>query len=95
MQEVSITTEGIQKNLKNFKPLDALCEYIWNGFDAQANKIEIKLHTNQLRLIDKISIIDKGLLMKNLVINLNHLMIQRKLGIQKKLTIHYRMGDKE
>ena len=32
MQEVSITTEGIQKNLKNFKPLDALCEYIWNGF---------------------------------------------------------------
>ena len=60
MQEVSITTEGIQKNLKNFKPLDALCEYIWNGFDAQANKIEIKLHTNQLRLIDKISIIDNG-----------------------------------
>ena len=37
----------------------------------------------------------QGLLMKNLVINLNHLMIQRKLGIQKKLTIHYRMGDKE
>ena len=24
MQEVSITTEGIQKNLKNFKPLDEL-----------------------------------------------------------------------
>lgn len=42
MQEVSITTEGIQKNLKNFKPLDALCEYIWNGFDAQANKIAYK-----------------------------------------------------
>ena len=43
MQEVSITTEGIQKNLKNFKPLDALCEYIWNGFDAKANKIEITI----------------------------------------------------
>ena len=34
MQEVSITTEGIQKNLKNFKPLDALCEYIWNGVNT-------------------------------------------------------------
>lgn len=33
MQEISITTEGIQKNLKKFRPLDALCEYIWNGFD--------------------------------------------------------------
>lgn len=26
MQEVSITPEGIQKNLKNYKPLDALGE---------------------------------------------------------------------
>lgn len=39
MQEVSVTTEGIQKNLKNFKPLDALCEYIWSGFDAQADRV--------------------------------------------------------
>lgn len=60
MQEVSITTEGIQKNLKNFKPLDALCEYIWNGFDAQATKVEIKLHTNPLGLINMISVIDNG-----------------------------------
>ena len=60
MQEVSITTEGIQKNLKNFKPLDALCEYIWNGFDAQADKVEIKLNTNELGLINVISVIDNG-----------------------------------
>ena len=60
MQEVSITTEGIQKNLKKFKPLDALCEYIWNGFDAQATKVEIKLHTNPLGLINMISVIDNG-----------------------------------
>lgn len=60
MQEVSITTEGIKKNLKNFKPLDALCEYIWNGFDAQATKVEIKLHTNRFGLINMISVIDNG-----------------------------------
>jgi hypothetical protein len=60
MQEVSITTEGIQKNLKNFKPLDALCEYIWNGFDAQADRVEVKLHTNDFGLINMISIVDNG-----------------------------------
>lgn len=60
MQEVSITTEGIQKNLKNFKPLDALCEYIWNGFDAQADTVCINLHTNELGLINMISVIDNG-----------------------------------
>ena len=32
MKNVLITPEGIQKNLKNIKPLDAICEYIWNGF---------------------------------------------------------------
>ena len=60
MQEVSITTEGIQKNLKNFKPLDALCEYIWNGFDAQADRVDVKLHTNEFGLINMISIVDNG-----------------------------------
>lgn len=60
MQEVSITTEGIQKNLKNFKPLDALCEYIWNGFDAQADTVEVKLHANEFGLISMIAIADNG-----------------------------------
>ncbi len=60
MQQVSITTEGIQKNLKNYKPLDALCEYIWNGFDAQADTVFVKLHTNEFGLINMISVIDNG-----------------------------------
>ena len=60
MQEVSITTEGIQKNLKNFKPLDALCEYIWNGFDAKADTIKIQLYMNELGLINMISVVDNG-----------------------------------
>lgn len=60
MKKVSITTEGIQKNLKKFKPMDALCEYIWNGFDAQATTIRIDLETNILGLIHMISIKDNG-----------------------------------
>lgn len=60
MQEISITTEGIQKNLKKFRPLDALCEYIWNGFDAQASVINIELYKNVLGIINKISVADNG-----------------------------------
>ena len=60
MKKVSITTEGIQKNLKKFKPMDALCEYIWNGFDAEATTIRIDLKANLLGLIDMISIKDNG-----------------------------------
>lgn len=60
MQQVAITTEGIQKNLKNYKPMDALCEYIWNGFDAHADTIHLNLHTNEFGLINMISIIDNG-----------------------------------
>ena len=48
MKSVLITPEGIQKNLKNVKPLDAICEYIWNGFDAEATVVKIKLHENGL-----------------------------------------------
>lgn len=28
MENILITTEGIQRTLKNFKPYDAICEYI-------------------------------------------------------------------
>ena len=60
MRQVSITTEGIQRNLKKYKPIDALCEYIWNGFDAQADTVYLKLYTNEFGLINKISVSDNG-----------------------------------
>ena len=60
MQNVLITTEGIQKNLKRFKPLDAICEYIWNGFDADATRIRVNLHEGQFGFIDMIEIVDNG-----------------------------------
>ena len=59
-QPDAITMPGEIWNLKNFKPLDALCEYIWNGFDAQADRVDVKLHTNEFGLINMISIVDNG-----------------------------------
>lgn len=60
MKNILITPEGIQKNLKNVKPLDAICEYVWNGFDANASIVKICLHTNELGLINMVSIVDNG-----------------------------------
>ena len=60
MKNVLITPEGIQKNLKNIKPLDAICEYIWNGFDASATQVNISLNKNEMGLINMITISDNG-----------------------------------
>lgn len=60
MKNVLITPDGIQKNLKAFRPLDALCEYIWNGFDADATEVLIELHENELGLINMITVRDNG-----------------------------------
>lgn len=60
MKNILITPEGIKTNLKNVKPLEAICEYIWNGFDAGASQIKVYLHTNELGLINMVSVIDNG-----------------------------------
>lgn len=60
MKNVLITPDGIQRNLRSFKPIEALCEYIWNGFDAGANIVSIELNKNELGLINMITIQDNG-----------------------------------
>ena len=62
MQNVLITPEGIQKNLQNIKPLDSICEYIWNGFDAAASEIRIVFHNNELGIVEKIEITNNDLI---------------------------------
>lgn len=57
---VNITSNGIQKVLKNYNEKQALAEYIWNGFDAKANKIEINYTANQLGYIESLEIQDNG-----------------------------------
>jgi DNA mismatch repair enzyme (predicted ATPase) len=60
MKNILISPEGIQKNLKNIKPLDAICEYIWNGFDANATYVKVVLNKNEFGIINSLSIIDNG-----------------------------------
>lgn len=51
----SIESAGLPKD-----PKYAIAEYIWNGFDAKASHINIKISSNELGYIEQISIIDNG-----------------------------------
>lgn len=57
---VRITSRGIQKILKNYNEKLAVAEYIWNGFDAKANTIEINYSANELGQIESLVIKDNG-----------------------------------
>lgn len=60
MGKILISTQGINKILKKYTTEKALCEYIWNGFDAEANKIQINILENEIKGIGKIEVIDNG-----------------------------------
>lgn len=51
----SIETSGITKDYR-----EAICEYIWNGFEANAKNVELEWKHNQLDGGDIISIADNG-----------------------------------
>lgn len=55
LKDKSIETSGITKDYK-----EALCEYIWNGFEANASEINISFTVNKLGGIDTIVIKDNG-----------------------------------
>jgi hypothetical protein len=57
---VKITSRGIQKVLRNYNSRQALAEFIWNGFDANATTIEVNYSANQLGRLDFIELIDNG-----------------------------------
>ena len=57
---VNITSNGIQKVLRNYTEKQALAEYIWNGFDARADTIEINFNANPLGFIDHLEVVDNG-----------------------------------
>jgi len=58
--KVNITSKGIQKVLKNYNEKQAIAEYIWNGFDANADTIEIDYVANALGLLESLTIADNG-----------------------------------
>ena len=51
----SIETSGLTKDYR-----EALCEYIWNGFEAGATEVTISYSLNELEGVQDITISDNG-----------------------------------
>ncbi|TXI38938.1 MAG: ATP-binding protein, partial [Nitrosomonas sp.] len=61
MAKVHVTAKrDFIETLTTAKPLAALAEIIWNGFDANANKVQVFLVLNDLKRIETIRIRDFG-----------------------------------
>ncbi len=60
LENVLISSDGIKNALKRYKPHNSIAEYVWNGFDANANKIDIILHHNELGSLSSIEVTDNG-----------------------------------
>lgn len=60
MAEIKIGSEGVHKALAKYTPERAIAEYVWNGFDAKATKIEIIFSANEIGHIGEITIKDNG-----------------------------------
>lgn len=60
-ESVEITSQGIKKVLKKYKPERAIAEYIWNGFDAHASEIYVCYNVEQaFHSITELSVKDNG-----------------------------------
>jgi hypothetical protein len=54
------TDQSIRSQLSGVKPEQALAEFVWNGFDANATKIEISTDMNELSYLTTITVRDNG-----------------------------------
>lgn len=60
-ESVEITSHGIKKFLKKYKPERAVAEYIWNGFDAHASEIHVDFKYEQaFNSLTELSVSDNG-----------------------------------
>ncbi|MEM9450278.1 MAG: ATP-binding protein [Cyanobacteria bacterium P01_E01_bin.6] len=55
-----ITDEGIKKHFKSYESIQAIYEIVWNGLDAKANNVDIKVIYNPLGGLDHVTILDDG-----------------------------------
>ncbi len=61
MKKVQVTAKkDFLESLASARPIAALAELIWNGFDAQSDKVEVFLDLNELNAIDSIRVKDYG-----------------------------------
>lgn len=61
MPKVKLTSEGLKNSLKHYDMKNAVVEYVWNGFDAKATRIDILTDKNELETITKLIIQDNGM----------------------------------
>jgi len=62
IEQAAVTSKGIQELLKTYRWEEAVCEYIWNGFDAGASEVRIEFEHNPepFDTLNSLSIIDNG-----------------------------------
>ncbi len=60
MENIQISTSGVKKSLNKYTPIKSLVEYMWNGFDAKATKVEIICHKNEMGAVTCIEVKDNG-----------------------------------
>ncbi len=58
--EVKIGSKGIKSVLKRYDYFQSIAEYIWNGFDAKATKIDLNYEANEVGYINKLEVVDNG-----------------------------------
>lgn len=58
--KAELTNTSISKLVSNKDFKDCICEYIWNGFDAGATKVNLSFTENELGGISQITIKDNG-----------------------------------
>lgn len=56
MPNVKLTSERLKNSLKHYDIKDAVIEYVWNGFDAKAARIDITTEKNELEATTKLII---------------------------------------
>lgn len=61
MDNIQITSLGVKRSLSKFTEIEAIIEYVWNGFDAKASKLVIETTFNELGGIKDLTIKDNGL----------------------------------
>ena len=59
--KVEITSNAIEKTLKNYTKEQAIAEFVWNGFDAKSNVVDIRYKTNEFNSFVAFSIEDYGI----------------------------------
>lgn len=60
MTKVEITVPGIKKALSSYNYLQALAEFIWNGFDAEASVVDISFEASEIGHITELAVKDNG-----------------------------------